>query len=92
MKINCVIIIWNVITMTFYGVDKWCAVKGYRRIPEKILLFCAFFMGALGALTGMYAFRHKTLKWKFRIVVPLFYILNLACAYAFFNFPEIWRR
>ena len=38
--------------------------------------------GGTGALLGMRAFRHKTRHWKFRILVPLFALLQWAALIA----------
>ena len=50
--------------------DKRRAIKKLWRIPEKTLLLFAVLGGSLGALAGMYTFRHKTRKPKFYIGVP----------------------
>lgn len=34
----------------------------------------------MGALLGMRVFHHKTKHWKFRILVPLFLVLQAALA------------
>lgn len=60
----------SLVSLTLYGIDKYRAVHNRRRIPEKILLLSALLGGAAGALAGMLVFRHKTRKWKFRILVP----------------------
>ena len=57
---------------TLYGVDKWKAKRQKWRISEMTLLGMAFVFGAAGAFVGMLLFHHKTRKWKFRILVPLF--------------------
>ena len=75
----------NVITFLLYGVDKWKARKGKRRIPEKTLLALAFVGGAAGALVSMYFFHHKTKKAKFYLLVPLFLILQIG-AFCYFQF------
>ena len=70
----------NIVAFAAYGIDKSKAQKDRWRIPESTLLLLAFFGGALGALLGMRAFHHKTKHWKFKILVPLFLILQLALA------------
>lgn len=70
----------NTAAFAAYGIDKRRAQKGRWRIPESTLLLLAFFGGAPGALLGMQAFRHKTRHWKFKILVPLFLVLQLALA------------
>jgi len=70
--------IWNIFVLFVYGFDKFKAKKGGRRVSEKTLLFCAFFMGGAGALIGMILFRHKTKHLSFQIFVPLFLAVNIA--------------
>ena len=70
--------IWNLITFFQMGLDKRKAVKGKKRISEKNLLISAFVMGAAGSGAGMLVFHHKTKKWKFRILVPVALMFNLA--------------
>ena len=67
----------NLVTMLLYGADKKRAKKDKWRIPEARLLAFAFCFGSLGALLGMYVFRHKTKHLKFTIFVPAFFILQL---------------
>ena len=40
--------------------DKLKAKKGAWRIPEATLIGAALLGGSIGAITGMYLFRHKT--------------------------------
>ena len=71
-------VIWNILTFLLMGIDKRRAVKGAWRIPERALMFCAFILGALGEIVGALVFRHKPLKWKFRLGLPLALIVNVA--------------
>ena len=71
------ILIWNVVTMLVYGLDKLFARKGMRRISEKTLLSLAFMLGGIGAMFGMVVFNHKTSKHRFRFLVPLFVVINV---------------
>ena len=68
----------NIIAFCSYGLDKSAAVKGKSRIPNKALLGLAVIGGSIGALTGMYTFRHKTKKWYYTITVPVILILQIA--------------
>ena len=61
----------NVTAFLMYGIDKWNAKHGLRRIPEKILLGIAVTGGSIGAYVGMQLFRHKIRKPKFYIGVPV---------------------
>ena len=75
MKIYLLII--NLVAFYLYWSDKRKAKKGKWRIPENTLLLVALIGGSVGALAGMYIFRHKTKHWKFKILVPLFLILHI---------------
>lgn len=70
----------NLVAFAAYGIDKRKAQKGKWRIPESTLLLLAFFGGAPGALLGMRVFHHKTKHWKFKILIPLFLIIQIALA------------
>ena len=70
------LVIWNAVVFILYGWDKHMARRGGWRVSEKTLLLAAF-MGGLGALCGMLAFRHKTRHLKFRIGVPLLLVVNI---------------
>ena len=73
------LIIVNLIAFFLYGVDKTCAKKGKRRIPEKTLLFWAWIGGSIGAFLGMRFFHHKTLKPKFFVVPVLMVVEIIIC-------------
>ena len=75
------IAIWNLIVFLIYALDKMKAIRGSFRISEKVLIFCAFLMGAYGAFSGMYILRHKTKKLKFQLLIPVAVILNSAVIY-----------
>jgi len=72
------LLIWNLIVMLIYGVDKMQAKAGGRRISEISLLLGAFCFGGLGAMFGMVLFNHKTSKIKFRMLVPFAAAFGLA--------------
>ncbi len=78
MIIAAVLAVWNLIVFAAYGIDKRKAEKGRWRTPEKTLLAMAFFMGGAGALLGMRVFRHKTKHARFQILVPFFFVFNVA--------------
>ena len=65
----------NVIAFILYGADKAKAKRGAWRIPEAVLIGIAFLGGAAGAWLGMILFRHKTRHMKFRILVPVAFVL-----------------
>ena len=51
-------------------VDKHKARNHRWRIPEKTLIGSALLGGSIGALAGMYLFRHKTQHAKFTLGIP----------------------
>ena len=57
--------------------DKRKAKKKQWRIPEATLMTVAALGGSLGALLGMYLFRHKTKHPKFTVGIPILLILNI---------------
>lgn len=73
----------NIFSFLLFGIDKLKAKKDLWRIPEWVLLFVSLIGGSLGALVGMWLFRHKTKHLKFIILVPLFFILHLILIYYF---------
>lgn len=74
----------NLLAFVLYGVDKLRAKQEDRRIPERTLLLLPYLGGSVGALLGMWIFRHKTKHLKFRILVPLALILQIAAAAALY--------
>lgn len=68
----------NIAAFFLYGIDKHKARHRRWRIPEATLLGIAALGGGLGAWAGMRAFRHKTKHLRFRIIVPLCAILQMA--------------
>ena len=69
-------VLLSAVTFVLFGIDKHKAVKHRWRIPEATLLLVSVF-GGVGGLLGMLFFHHKTRKWKFRILVPLFAVLDV---------------
>ena len=59
------------VTFWIYGTDKLCAVKQWRRVPEKWLFFLSFAGGMPGAFAAMEIFRHKRAKDAFKKVIFL---------------------
>ena len=63
--------VMSVIAFSLMGIDKSKARRGSRRIPEKTLFLFALLGGGIGGTLGMYAFRHKTRHWYFKVFFPL---------------------
>lgn len=74
------LVIINYVAYITMGKDKAYAKRNKRRVPEARLFQLAFFGGALGVLTGMSRYRHKTLHASFRFGIPLLLVLNAAIA------------
>lgn len=71
------LLIMNIIEFILMGLDKLFAIKNKNRIPEITLLFLSFLGGSLGSILGMILFRHKTKKWKFKILFTLFLVIHI---------------
>ena len=73
-----VLLVMNLVSMIAYYADKKKAKKGAWRTPEATLIALAWAFGSIGALVGMYGFRHKTKHIKFILLVPLAFVVHLA--------------
>ena len=65
------LVLVNAAALALMLVDKQKARRGVWRIPEATLLGIAVFGGSIGAIAGMYLFRHKTRHLKFSLGLPL---------------------
>ena len=72
----------TLIAFVAMGWDKLCAKKGKWRVPEKTLFLLAILGGSIGSIAGMYAFRHKTQHWYFKIGFPIILVLQIAAVIA----------
>ena len=70
----------NIATFFLYGIDKYKARKGKWRISEATLLMMAVIGGSIGAWAGMRLWHHKTKHKKFKYVIPIIIILQVALA------------
>ena len=73
----------NVLTFLLYGIDKWKARRGKWRIPEETLIWLAIVGGSIGALLGMYLFRHKTRHKRFTLGIPAIFLIQMGLFYYF---------
>lgn len=82
VKMSEIILIYiaviNIVTYIIYGIDKNRAVNGRYRISEAILLMLAAVGGSLGAFLAMKYFRHKTKHLKFKLLIPIFMVLQVS--------------
>ena len=74
------LLIINAIAFFLMLADKQKARKKKWRIPEATLIGVAVIGGSVGALAGMYTFRHKTKHPKFTIGVPVILALQIVLA------------
>lgn len=72
----------NALGLLLMRIDKKNAVHHRQRIPELTLLFVAVIGGSIGALVGMYLFRHKTRKPLFSVGLPLILVLQLLLSWS----------
>lgn len=70
----------NAVAFVLMLVDKRKAIKNRWRIPERTLILSALFGGSIGALLGMYTFRHKTKHLKFTLGIPAILIAQISLA------------
>ena len=61
-----VLLVWNLVILSVYGLDKHKAIQHKRRISEKLLLLQTIIFGGIGAFLGGRLFRHKINKWYFK--------------------------
>ena len=81
------IIVINFIAFLLMGIDKRRAIKHAFRIPEATLFLFAIMGGSIGAILGMYTFRHKTRHWYFVYGIPAILILQIALIVFLYNAP-----
>jgi uncharacterized membrane protein YsdA (DUF1294 family) len=77
------LLIVNAVAFVLMLADKRKAQKKLWRIPESTLLLSAAIGGGIGALAGMYTFRHKTKHLKFTLGVPAILIAQIAAVIFF---------
>lgn len=70
----------NAIAFVLMLADKQKARNNRWRISERTLIGSALLGGSVGALLGMYTFRHKTKHLKFTLGIPAILITQTALA------------
>ena len=78
------LIIINIITFLAMWIDKTKAKKGKWRISEGALFILALLGGSIGGIAGMYTFRHKTKKPRFKIGFPVILIIEIIIYFIYF--------
>ena len=74
------LIIINAAAFVLMLADKINAKRGAWRVPEATLMTVAAIGGSVGALAGMYTFRHKTKHIKFTLGIPLILAVQVGLA------------
>ena len=82
--VSVYLIVINAFSLLLMLIDKQRAKKNLWRISEGTLIGVAALGGSLGCLLGMRFFRHKTLKPKFFVGVPLILVLQLLLGIALY--------
>lgn len=78
-------VIINFVSFAAFAVDKINACEGRSRIRIITLLGIAFAGGSIGAILGMYIFRHKTRVDYFTVGVPLIMIMRAVVIFYLMN-------
>lgn len=79
----------NLAAFCLFGVDKNRARKHRWRIPERRLFAVALAGGSVGALVGMYGFRHKTRHRLFAVGIPLLLLMQMSAAIILYILPKL---
>ena len=79
------LIVINLIAFLAMYIDKRRARYGKWRIPEQTLFILALIGGSVGAIAGMYTFRHKTKKLKFVVGFPVILIMQIILIFMIYN-------
>lgn len=80
------LVIINIVAFVTMGIDKWKAKKKRWRIRERTLFAEAILGGSIGALAGMYVFRHKTKHRKFVLGIPLILMVQIGFGIVVINY------
>lgn len=84
------LITMNIWAFVLFGSDKKKAKRRQRRVQEGKLFRVCFWGGALGGLIGMNVFRHKTLKKRFTVGVPVLFVIQLILDSFILGFLAFW--
>ena len=66
----------NVLSVTVFCADKYRAIKGKYRVPERVLWLVSLLGGATFGYLAMLAVRHKTKHFSFMFFMPLLSVLQ----------------
>ena len=71
------LLVINLAAFVMMGTDKKRAKRKEWRIPERALFGSALLGGSIGAIAGMYCFRHKTKHWYFVLGMPGILVIQI---------------
>lgn len=71
------LVLTNIITFLFFGLDKIKSRFDHRRVRERTLWILVLLGGSVGGFFGMDYFRHKTKKWNFMLGIPMIFLVQL---------------
>ena len=79
LYIPFIVFVGSMIIITFFafGIDKFYAIKQKWRVKEPTLFTLSILFGAIGAVAGMFAFRHKINKPGFKILLPILAVVQI---------------
>lgn len=75
------LIVINLITILFFGLDKLEAKMNHERTSERKLWFLCLIGGSLGGLLAMNIFRHKTKKISFQVGLAIILMIQVWLIY-----------
>ena len=78
----------NLIGFFVMFLDKRKAKNGSWRIPENTLFVITAIGGGIGTIAGMYKFRHKTKKARFKYGLPFLLICDIAIIVCLFTYAK----
>ena len=73
-----VLLVWNLLVLCAYGLDKSKAIQHKRRISERALLLQTLI---IGAFLGGRLFRHKINKWYFKLCWLIGIVIDVVLLY-----------
>jgi uncharacterized membrane protein YsdA (DUF1294 family) len=79
------VLVINVLSFAFFGLDKMLATQRSWRVSEKMLWILSLLGGSVGALIGMQFFRHKTKKISFQFILALIIVVQIILLWLFFG-------
>ncbi len=79
------LVLVNLVSFCLFYTDKQKAIHQRWRISEKTLFLSAILGGSIGALLGMYLFRHKTRHLSFVIGIPLILAAQILILFFLFS-------